>query len=185
MSDNNSSEIWKPVLGYENGYSASSHGRIRREQGGLGARSGRILRHTNTRKGYSLIGLHLNGHRSTFSVHRLVLNAFIGARPDMECNHKNGIRDDNRLENLEWCTPSENLQHAYETLGRKAPRGERSGKSKLTTKIVEEIRTLKGKKSLKELSKMFGISFGHIGKIMRNEYWTATPGVHIRIEGIP
>ncbi len=61
---------------------------------------------------------------SRIAVHRLVLIAFQGINPDKPwANHKNGIRSDNRLENLEWTTISENIQHSFDKLGRTIPKG--------------------------------------------------------------
>jgi len=56
-------------------------------------------------------------YHGTSSVHRFVLEAFIGpCPPGHECNHKNGVKNDNRLENLEWVTKSENTKHSYRVL---------------------------------------------------------------------
>lgn len=61
-----------------------------------------------------------NGFRKV-RVHRIVLRAFTGV-DGVQCNHKNGIRLDNRLSNLEWCSASENMAHSYKVLGRAAPK---------------------------------------------------------------
>ncbi len=67
--------------------------------------------------GYNTAGF---GSRKNRKVHRLIAELFIGPPPSpkhTDINHKNGIRDDNRIENLEWCTRSENVKHAYAVLG--------------------------------------------------------------------
>jgi midasin (ATPase involved in ribosome maturation) len=71
--------------------------------------------------GYYSVSTKINGIESAYSVHRLVSNAFI-PNPNnyKDVNHKNGIKTDNRVENLEWCTRSENILHAYRT-GLKLP----------------------------------------------------------------
>lgn len=56
-------------------------------------------------------------HGKKYSIHRLVAAAFLEGKPRETVNHKNGVRDDNRLENLEWATRSENLLHASRVLG--------------------------------------------------------------------
>lgn len=79
--------------------------------------NGKQLYGSKTKKGY--IRLPING-RNTF-LHRIIAETFLGSPNDnQQVNHKNGIKTDNRLENLEWVTPSENLKHSYRTLGRKA-----------------------------------------------------------------
>ena len=108
-------EKWQPIVGYP-GYEVSDFGRVRSLKNG-----GRILAQTKNHKGYLRVKLTKNGISTQFLVHRLVGWAFnSGFRDGMQINHLNGDKSDNRPENLEWCTPSENLQHAYDVLNRKA-----------------------------------------------------------------
>lgn len=66
------------------------------------------------KSGYIQVGLHRKGSPpSTKNVHRLVLAAYVGLS-DGHCNHINGIKQDNRLENLEYCSHSDNIKHAYD-----------------------------------------------------------------------
>lgn len=80
-------------------------------------------------------------------VHRLILEAFVGPGKNLQANHKNGKRDDNRLCNLEWVTPKENEYHKKHTLGTNC-KGERQGQSKLkekdVIKLLEEIKLGRG-----------------------------------------
>lgn len=78
---------------------------------------GRMLKPTLGKNGYYYVSLVRNNEKKKYYVHRLVLETFIGSKPDMEANHKNGICTDNRLLNLEWVTGKGNMQHCVYTLG--------------------------------------------------------------------
>lgn len=74
--------------------------------------------------GYCQLMLYKYNIGKMFQVHRLVCMAFLPNPNELPCvNHKNGIRTDNRLENLEWCTYSENMRHAIDVLGKKRDHG--------------------------------------------------------------
>jgi hypothetical protein len=173
-------EIWKNVLGYEGAYEVSNQGRVRRIGRGLGVQPGRILQTRKTKDGYAKVKLCIRGKGKLVSVHTLVAEGFLGKRPPgQQVNHKNGIEDDNRVENLEWVTPSQNLQHAFDHLGRVSPHGESHGVSRLTEEQVREIRRLhalhKGGKSheysYSDLAERFGVTRGNIGHIVRRVAW--------------
>ena len=91
---------WKQIKGRP--YEVSTDGAVRNMQ------TGRALKPWKVR-GYLYVRLCSNSQAASFSVHRLVLEAFVGPCPDgYQCDHINRIRDDNRLENLRWVTPKEN-----------------------------------------------------------------------------
>lgn len=107
-------EIWKDIEGYEGLYQVSNLGRVKRVS------ANRILSPAKN-FGYNKVGLSKDGIVSQYRVHRLVADAFIpkdDSRPFI--NHIDGVRDNNRLENLERCTQSENMKHAYQ-IGNKTP----------------------------------------------------------------
>lgn len=111
-----STENWRPVDGYEGCYEVSTFGNVRSVR-----KSGKILVLNVTPKGYLRIALAREGVQKNFMVHRLVASAFIANDNEKpEVNHKDGDKKNNRVDNLEWVTTSENLIHAYET-GLKSP----------------------------------------------------------------
>lgn len=111
-----STEIWKPVVGYEGLYEVSDQGRVKtvartviRSNGRTHSIRERVRSASPNHKGYLKVTLTKDGSLRTRTVHTLVLEAFVGARPaGQECRHLNGNPADPRLENLTWGTPREN-----------------------------------------------------------------------------
>jgi hypothetical protein len=109
------SEIWKDVFGYESKYQISNFGKVRSLIYGK-----KIILSPANINGYKQVGLSYKGKTNKFYVHRLVLIAFIeNTENKKEVNHINGVKNDNRVSNLEWCTPKENMKHRNDVLGYK------------------------------------------------------------------
>lgn len=105
----NNEPKWKKIEGYD--YSVSDRGDVRNDKTGA-IKSARV-----TKCGYLLVNLYCKGSCKSFTVHRLVAAAFVPNPLNKEqVNHINGNKADNRAENLEWATPSENQQHRYRVL---------------------------------------------------------------------
>lgn len=108
-------EVWKPVKGYEGLYEVSNKGNVRSlDRHSMWGNQyclfkGKPMKPHPNSDGYLTVGLHKNNQRKLYSVHRLVANAFIANPKNLPCiDHINTIRDDNRVENLRWCTNKEN-----------------------------------------------------------------------------
>jgi len=100
-------EQWKEITGSRGSYFASDQGRIKSRANG----GNRILKPYTNKQGYLVLGVRYKDERKTMRVHRLVAICFL-EKTGPDVNHKNGIKTDNRLENLEWVTKRENQQHA-------------------------------------------------------------------------
>lgn len=107
-------EIWKEIAGFENYYMVSSMGNVKSL--GYSKRPAQTKRQYLLKNGYLQARIWLNGKVAQIGTHRLVAIAFI-PNPDKksQVNHINGVKADNRAENLEWSTQAENTQHAYDT----------------------------------------------------------------------
>lgn len=130
-------EIWKDIIGYEGLYQVSSEGRVKRfyKNG-----NEKLLKPRNVGWGYLQVSLGKEGKKTQYLLHRLVGMAFIeNPFNKPQINHLNGIKTDNRVENLEWCTRSENQLHAYANGLQARPKGEKNPSAKLSNKDVGAI----------------------------------------------
>lgn len=167
-------EIWKNVIGYEGRYQVSNLGRVKSL---LGRTRDRILKVAYNKRGYVKVWL-FQQKAKAFSVHRLVCVAF---HPNpynkREVNHKNGIKNDNKADNLEWATPSENQSHAFKTGLSAFHKTKLLGNAQsVRVRIVRiEQFDLQGNfiaayASIKEAAKSIGMSEMYISSVSRNKY---------------
>lgn len=155
-------EVWASVKGFEGQYEVSNIGNIRsidryvdHYKGGKRLYKGTSKNVRLNRYGYLRCNLKDSGKRYDFSVHRLVALAFIPNPENKEqVNHINGIKTDNRVENLEWCTSSENNIHATKY---------RLVKTKLSDVQVLEI--FNSNLSYRKLAENYGVSNSIIWRI--------------------
>lgn len=159
---------WRGVIGFEGEYEVSNTGSVRSIK-----RNVVTLAPRYDHCGYIRAALFKSGKYKSTLVHRLVAEAFIGPAPSPhhQVNHKDGCKTNNSLDNLEWCTRSENGAHAYRT-GLSVPRrGSRHGRSKLTEDQIREIRELDGTATQREIAAKFGVGQPQIYRILSGKRW--------------
>lgn len=170
--------ILKDILGYEGVYAASEDGTVFRTDTREGKPICRPVANRLKNTGYISIHLCFEARRRDARAHRLVWEAFNGRIPDgLEINHKNGIRTDNRISNLEVVTKQENAIHKFKVNGYRSqgtsPQGSRNHAAKITEDDVRTMRRLYAEGVPQHaLGRQFGISQPMVGNIVRRENWT-------------
>mgnify|MGYP003404826262 FL=1 len=163
------SEIWESVIGFEGIYEVSNLGRVKsvnrilyKSDDKIQKRKEKFMKAKLKGNGYFQFCLSKNGIKKYISTHRLISLAFIpNPKNKTQVNHKNGIKTDNRIENLEWVTHSENALHSSIILGNKP-----SNKIVTRENVFEILSTTKKHGYRIMLSKKLGISIGCIKKIL-------------------
>ena len=162
-------ELWR-VSAQSPYYEVSTLGRVRRALPGNGTKPGRILSNTPMNTGYVIIRLCERKRYQKQLVHLMVLSTFIGSRPPKhECNHKNGIKHDNRLNNLEWVTRSENHRHAFRIGLSVAKHGVNHSMAKLTLLQARKIKYAKS--GIRALARKFQITYAMAKRIRNGKNW--------------
>lgn len=178
-------ELWKDVVGYESYYEVSNLGRVRSKERvlphninkGNYVKKSKVLS-TQIRKGYVFVCVCVNGIRKALPVHRVVAKAFLpNPENKAQVNHIDGDKTNNKLENLEWATAKENVDHAVRTGLIK--KGSRSSRSILNEDIVREIKIKlnNGDTQLSivrwlEVTHGIKVSRGLIGRISNGSAWS-------------
>jgi hypothetical protein len=171
-------EVWVPVLGHEKTYEISNRGHLRsltrevRYRHGTCIRPGREISGSADKDGYLIAGLSCWGVRRTVKLHRLVAESFLPPVPGAHhVNHKNFIKFDNRVENLEWVSHSTNMRHAAAT-GKLSGTFNPKKAKKLTAKDARAIRVELARGVAKSsVARMFGVCSGTITSIQRGKTW--------------
>lgn len=163
-------EIWKQVVGLEGRYEVSDIGRVKSvkvfkdPKRGLGER---IRKNISSPYGYPMITFVINKKHKYLFVHRMVAMAFIDNVENKPCvNHINGIKTDNRVENLEWCTLEENLSHAHKTGLSKAPGVFKKDGTRRAVKLVLDFQTGVFYDSKKEAAIAKGINKDYLSMML-------------------
>lgn len=152
-------EEWRPVIWYEHRYEVSNMGRVR------SLKTGRILKPILHPRGYVKVYLRDCGKDRQVLIHSLVMEAFVGPRPEgITINHKNGVKDYNALPNLEYMTMRDNIDHATHVL--RINVGENNKSCKIKDADIATIRHLRAKgETLTFIASKFNCSFQHISSI--------------------
>jgi hypothetical protein len=166
-------EEWRSVVGFEGVYSVSNVGQIRRESGSNCCPKDRILKQGPSGRGYLCVRLWKNGKSNPRLSHRIVAAAFLGpCDSQQQVNHKNGIKSDNRIDNLEYVTMQQNMTHAVNVLGA-VRRGESHPIAKMTDAMVTELRNEYAavNKSVKKLAAKYLVSKKCVQLIVQRKTW--------------
>ncbi len=176
-------EIWRDIKGYEGYYQVSNKGGIKAVDRTI-TRSDGVKRfypeslkspHVNNR-GYVIVGLSIDNIKVNKKVHRLVAKAFI---PNIEnkpqINHRDANKENNNVDNLEWCTNYENCKHAHENGLRKIEvlKGEDSNLTTTKKKTVIAMRKLykQGGYSYQDMAKKFNVGDSCAYHILTRRSW--------------
>jgi hypothetical protein len=173
-------EIWKSIEGYPY-YQVSNTGSVKslvriilKKNGQKQTIKGRLMKLKKCKFGYYRVPLvDLNGYQKNFLVHRLVLINFSAFDQEKkQVNHINGDKTDNRIENLEWVTCSENQIHAHK-IGLKSQKGENHAQARLKESDILEIRKLiqLGYKQ-KVIAEKYGIIRSYVSEIKTRKAWS-------------
>lgn len=156
------------IKGFEN-YSVSTLGKV------INNTTGKVKKGTDnySGKGYLYVDLYNNGKRKRFFIHRLVAQAYI-PNPENKpyINHKDGNPKNNRVENLEWCTPLENVEHANKVLGVMKQYKKANAKRQKAVKQIDVVtqKVVAVYPSMREAERQTGIKSSYISRICKGKF---------------
>lgn len=174
-------ENFKPIKKFEGFYEVSDLGRIKsvsrkvKNKSGYRVVSEKILNPVRKPDGYCIVSLWKKDKNQSGYIHRLVALHFVdGKKNGYEVNHKNGDKGDNRAENLEWVTRSENILHSFKIGSHKPQYGTLSSKAKLTEPEVKHIKSkyAQGEISIRALAEIYGVHHSIIHGIVSGKRWS-------------
>lgn len=165
-------EHWRSIPGWI-GYEVSDLGRVRSR---CRCSTHRLLTPYPVGRGYLRVTLYKGSRVEQYGVFvaKLVMLAFVGPCPSgHQINHKNGIKTNNCLKNLEYCTPKQNVEHASST-GLRDNRGENNPHAKLRRAEIEIILSMVyGGEVQQSIGDLFGVSQHHVSRIKAGRSWVS------------
>ena len=174
---------WRKSPIFPNNYEVSNEGQVKN------IRTGKILKPATDKYGYFYYILCVNGKRRTVKAHRLVASAFI-SNPENKptVNHKNGIRNDNRVENLEWATNKEQAndpltyQHLCNAIRQRDNRaiGAKRDFGRIKTSVYKDGYLVGSYKSQKEAADSIGVSHSKISQCISGKIQSCKGYVFIK-----
>lgn len=167
-------EEWRDVQGWADFYEVSNLGKVRVKQSRLRSRykAGDLMKQFNA-GGYLHVVFCRGQEKDYQLVHRLVMAAFVGPANGLDVNHKNGIKDDNRLDNLEYMTRRENIIHSLEVLKVfRGAKGEDHWEAKLNAEKVRDIRRRQAAgETDHSIAKIYNVSSAAVRQIRTGRSW--------------
>lgn len=163
--------MWKEIKPFDGLYAVSNTGLIKNNK------TGKVLKQTINKTGYYCVAVKPCGRQGKgkcFRVHREVALAFLDKLDGKEfINHKDGNKLNNHIENLEWCTRQENIDHAYSNGLMHPAKGEKIASSRLTEQLVKIIRNeyKNGNVTLRDLSVKYNIPHNTLSNAINRVSW--------------
>lgn len=169
-------EIWKDVDGWEGLYQVSNTGLVKSLKRKYSKKGVSIRKLTPNPDGYPTITFSINDKCRMRLVHRLVAIAFIPNPESKPCvNHKNGIKSDNRVDNLEWCTHQQNMEHAKTSGLMRGVKGFKNKMSKLTEESLAFI--VSSNKNSYEIADELNVNPSTVQRVLNGSRYSEITGI--------